>query len=103
MAIKEAQEESGINNIRPLSTKVFDIDMHLIPANKQDEAHYHFDVRFLLHAYKDDKFNKNHESKELRWIERNSTNIPSKSESIIRMFAKIRSEMFSKRWLNETF
>lgn len=90
VSIKEAQEESGINNIKPLSNDIFDIDMHLIPANKNDEAHYHFDVRFLLHAYDGDDFNKNHESKELRWVHKNSNNIPTNSYSVIRMFEKLR-------------
>lgn len=90
VAIKEAREESGINDIRSLSSEIFDIDIHLIPPNKQDEAHYHFDIRFLLHAYNDDKFFKNNESKELRWVARDSQNLPSKSNSIIRMFEKLK-------------
>lgn len=91
VAIKEAQEESGINEIKPLSAEIFDIDIHLIPPNRNDESHYHFDVRFLLHAYNDDKIQKNHESKELRWIEKDSMNLPSSSDSVTRMFEKIRS------------
>ena len=31
---KEAQEESGINNITPVSDKIFDIDIHLVPDYK---------------------------------------------------------------------
>ena len=89
VAIKEAQEESGINEIVPLNSEIFDIDIHLIPANKTNEAHYHFDIRFLLHAHKDDKFHKNHESKELKWIAKNSKDIPSDSDSVTRMFEKL--------------
>ncbi len=91
VAIKEAREESGINEIKPLSPEIFDIDMHFIPPNKHEEAHYHFDVRFLLHAYNDDKEHKNHESKELRWIKKDAANIPSNSDSVTRMFEKIRN------------
>jgi 8-oxo-dGTP pyrophosphatase MutT (NUDIX family) len=36
VAIKEAQEESGIYDIAPLSTAIFDIDIHLIPAQPED-------------------------------------------------------------------
>ena len=34
VAIKEASEESGIKNIKPLSLEIFDIDIHLIPPHK---------------------------------------------------------------------
>ena len=89
VAIKEAQEESGIINIRALKSDIFDIDIHLIPPTEKEASHYHFDIRFLLHAHLDDKFTKNHESKELKWIEKTSKNIPSESESVLRMFRKL--------------
>jgi 8-oxo-dGTP pyrophosphatase MutT (NUDIX family) len=85
VSIKEAQEESGIENIRPLKHDVFDLDIHLIPLNSKDESHYHFDVRFLLHAYDNDTLKKNHESKELKWVEKFDRSIP---RNVIRMFEK---------------
>ncbi|WP_375359401.1 NUDIX hydrolase [Candidatus Tisiphia endosymbiont of Neophilaenus lineatus] len=33
VAIKEAQEESGILEIEPISRQIYDIDVHLIPSN----------------------------------------------------------------------
>src|SRR5579871_4499535 len=50
VALKEAQEESGIQAIEPLSLSIFDIDIHAIPAIKTEPAHYHYDIRFLLHT-----------------------------------------------------
>lgn len=52
VALREAEEESGISGIRPVSTEIFDIDIHLIPARpaKGEPAHYHYDVRYLLRA-----------------------------------------------------
>lgn len=91
VSIKEAQEESGIQDIKPITPHIFDIDIHLIPTNPKDEAHYHFDIRFLLHAYMNDTFYKNHESKELRWIAKDSDNIPGDSYSVKRMFKKWRN------------
>ena len=61
--------------------------MHLIPANSKESAHYHFDIRYLLHAHEDDRFQKNHESKELLWIAKTDP-IPTNSEAVIRMFHK---------------
>ncbi|MDD9335597.1 MULTISPECIES: NUDIX hydrolase [unclassified Candidatus Tisiphia] len=69
VAIKEAQEESGILEIEPISRQIYDIDVHLIPSNSIDQEHYHYDVRFLLKTVCNDYFVKNSESNELRWIE----------------------------------
>lgn len=68
VALKEAQEETGIQEIRLLEEGIFDIDIHLIPDSSKEAAHYHFDVRFLLHAYGDDTLIQNHESNGLRWV-----------------------------------
>ena len=90
VAIKEAQEESGIVAIEPLSESLFDIDIHLIPANKKEQEHYHYDVRFLLHVTSDQDFIQNSESKELRWIGKDSNQLPTNEESVVRMFNKWR-------------
>jgi 8-oxo-dGTP pyrophosphatase MutT (NUDIX family) len=48
-ALREAREETGIARFgAPIGRKVFDVDVHAIPAHKRDPAHSHFDVRFLL-------------------------------------------------------
>ena len=88
VAVKEAQEESGILNIVPLSNKIFDIDIHLIPANSKEKAHYHYDIRFLLQVISDEPIVQNHETKELRWISKNRVDLPTDSWSVIRMFDK---------------
>lgn len=51
-ALREAEEESGITGITPVNTEIFDIDIHLIPANpaKEEPPHYHYDIRYLLQA-----------------------------------------------------
>lgn len=91
VAIKEAQEESGIKAIEPISNNIFDIDIHLIPKNSKDNAHLHYDIRFLLQVKSLEDFKINHESKELRWFEKDKNRLPSKSKSITRMYNK---------WLN---
>lgn len=88
VAIKEAQEESGIENIVPVSTDIFDIDIHLIPANSREKAHDHYDVRFLLQVASDEQVVQNSESKELRWIEKNPEALPTQRRSVVRMFDK---------------
>ncbi|WP_420005943.1 NUDIX hydrolase [Arenibacterium sp. LLYu02] len=50
VATKEAYEESGLVRLRLLSTEVFDVDIHEIPANPREAAHLHYDVRYLFVA-----------------------------------------------------
>lgn len=52
VALREAEEESGISGILPVSEEIFDIDIHLIPERPAtgEPAHYHYDVRYLLRA-----------------------------------------------------
>jgi len=48
-AVREAREETGIARFdAPLGHAIFDVDVHAIPAHKQDPPHSHFDVRYLL-------------------------------------------------------
>lgn len=88
VALKEAQEESGIKDIKPATCDIFDLDVHLIPENKKEKAHYHYDVRFLLQVVSDEDFIKNEESKALAWIDKNKENVPTNERSVIRMFEK---------------
>lgn len=88
VAIKEAQEESGIEGIVAVSPAIFDIDVHLIPENSREAAHYHYDIRFLLQVVSDEQVVQNHESKQLAWIEKRSDALPTDSASVDRMFHK---------------
>lgn len=94
VAIKEAQEESGINNIVPLLTapgaapEIFDIDIHLIPENKKEKAHYHYDIRFLLKVISNEEVIQSSESKALKWIKKDIQDLPTKNYSVMKMFNK---------------
>lgn len=68
VALREAHEESGINDIKPLSEKIFDIDIHPIPACGSEPRHLHYDVRFLLEADANSPLVISGESKDLAWI-----------------------------------
>jgi 8-oxo-dGTP pyrophosphatase MutT (NUDIX family) len=89
VAIKEAEEESGLLNVVPVISEIFDIDIHLIPGSKDVPEHFHFDVRFLLKTTNDQSVKKNHEAKELRWVEKRiDTDIPTENESVCRLISK---------------
>jgi 8-oxo-dGTP pyrophosphatase MutT (NUDIX family) len=55
VAIKETQEESGIIDIKPVMTEIFDIDIHYNEKLNEVPAHIHYDIRFLLQLQKDEK------------------------------------------------
>src|SRR5262245_38900803 len=49
-AWREAREESGLSGARPISSRIFDVDIHEIPATPKEPAHFHFDIRYLFEA-----------------------------------------------------
>lgn len=69
VALREAQEESGIMEIEFASPVIFDIDIHPIPPNpkKSEPEHLHYDIRYLLRA-QTKEFALSNESKELKWF-----------------------------------
>ena len=92
VAIKEAKEESGLPDIRPLSEEIFDIDIHQVPAYKGIAAHLHYDIRFLLQAFGTDHVIPNEESHQLLWVKET---LPTQELSVVRMFQKWNS-LFQK-------
>lgn len=49
-ALREAQEETGLTDLRWRTTAIFDVDIHLIPARPDFPAHRHLDIRFAFEA-----------------------------------------------------
>ena len=48
-ALREAREETGLSALDPaLGGRPFDVDVHPIPARRDEPAHDHFDVRYLV-------------------------------------------------------
>lgn len=66
VALREAQEESGLSGLR-VAPEIFDLDRHLIPARGHEPAHWHYDVRFVVHAGPDEEFSVSEESIALAW------------------------------------
>lgn len=88
VAIREAKEESGIENIEPVSEQIFDIDIHFFPKTLKNEGHYHYDIRFLLQVKSTEDFKISSESKELKWFVKDKLKLPNSDRSITRMFDK---------------
>ena len=88
VAIKECQEESGINGITSVTPEIFDIDIHTIPARPGEPEHDHYDIRFLLKVTSNENVIQNKESKELRWISKDPSELPTQKHSVVKIFKK---------------
>lgn len=88
VSIREAQEESGIQNIKVVSEDIFDLDIHRIPERPGEPAHLHYDVTFLLQVQDDSPCVQNHEANALKWFDKNPDNFPLSENSMRRMFYK---------------
>lgn len=88
VAIREAQEESGIKEFTPLSDRIFDIDVHEIPPHKNVPQHLHYDIRFLLEADMKAPLKITDESHDVRWIPIARVSEFTNESSILRMVNK---------------
>ncbi len=69
VALREAQEESGITSLMPVFTTIFDLDVHTIPENPKrgEPAHDHHDIVYIFRCTGPSSFVMSEESLELRW------------------------------------
>lgn len=89
VALREAQEETGLTSLKATSQEIFDLDVHLIPARKDEPEHFHYDIRFLLSACPDEPISHNHESKAVAWVHLNEAAERCRNEaSIVRLVKK---------------
>jgi 8-oxo-dGTP pyrophosphatase MutT (NUDIX family) len=68
VALREAREETGLKSLHLIDRRVFDIDIHAIPASVREPEHKHFDVRFLFEADQEEPLAISAESDGLCWI-----------------------------------
>lgn len=91
VALKEAQEETGLPGLWLEGEDIFDLDRHWIPARAEVPGHWHHDVRYLVRAGAEERFVVSAESHALAWrrIDDLATD-PAMDESMRRM---------ARRWL----
>lgn len=68
VALKEAEEESGLTELK-VEPGIFDLDRHWIPRHDDVPAHWHYDVRFVVHAGGCEALVVSDESHDLQWRE----------------------------------
>ncbi len=91
VALREAREESGLKSVRTVSEEIFDMDVHEIPAGKNEPAHFHYDIRFLFEADETEPLTVTNESKDLAWIALDNITDYTTEESLLRMVRKIKT------------
>ena len=73
VAIREAREESGVKNIRPVSEELFSVEMLTIEGHvkrgKYVNSHLHLNATYLLEADETDElFVKEDENSGVKWV-----------------------------------
>lgn len=88
VALREAEEESGLQGLT-VEPDIFDVDRHWIPERKHEPGHWHYDVRYVVHAGEDENFVVSEESLELAWVAiRELADAHDTDESLRRMARK---------------
>ncbi len=88
VALREAQEESGLSEIAPLSTEIFDISIHTISARGAEPEHKHYDVRFTFQTDATKPLSVSDESHALRWVELSELDRLATDPSVLNMRRK---------------
>jgi len=87
VARREVKEETGVSEV--ISTgRILDLDIHPIPARKDEGSHKHYDVRFLFTANPALPLKISYESTDLKWIPIENLAEYTEEESMIRMLRK---------------
>jgi len=90
-ARREVLEETGLQPQTLNEGAIFDLDIHQIPAGKNQPEHWHYDVRYLLEADAKHPLLLSEESHDLRWVALDSLNQYSREISLFRMREKLGS------------
>lgn len=89
-ALREAKEESGLENIMLMDDAIYDLDAHLIPSREDMPEHYHFDIRFCFIADDREPIDVSFESNDLKWINLDDVRDFNNEASIKRMVDKVK-------------
>jgi 8-oxo-dGTP pyrophosphatase MutT (NUDIX family) len=95
-ARREVFEETGLDRLVLIDQGVFDVDVHEIPARKDEPRHHHFDVRFAFAAVSDEARATCDEVSGFRWIALSDLeDDPSveTDESVLRAARKLRTAL----------
>ncbi|MFW6288591.1 MAG: NUDIX hydrolase, partial [Spirochaetota bacterium] len=87
-ALREAEEESGIEKIDVAHQAIVDLDIHPIPPHGNEPEHDHFDVRYAFYADPAAPLIVSDESHDLAWVTIERLTDFSDEESLHRAVAR---------------
>lgn len=87
-ALREAREESGLVEIVSLEAGIYDVDVHVIPARRDEPEHFHYDIRFAFEADRFAPLVVSDESHALAWIPLAELDRYETDESVMRLARK---------------
>jgi 8-oxo-dGTP pyrophosphatase MutT (NUDIX family) len=96
VAMKEAEEETGLENLRLVARAIFDIDIHSIPQRKNEPQHFHYDCRFLIQCGSNDQYAISSESNDLAWVKMSELSDYTTEVSVTRLADKCASFRLTK-------
>ncbi len=85
VAQREAVEETGLTDLKPVHDGIFDLDIHAIPSRGEDPEHFHYDIRFLFQDRSGADYTVSEESHDLAWVELTGLETYTDETSMLRM------------------
>lgn len=89
VALREANEETGVVALHLFTQAIFDLDIHRIPERKDFPAHDHYDVRYIIKASPLDPIVVSEESHDVKWIRLDELEEFNKEEALLRLRRKL--------------
>jgi 8-oxo-dGTP pyrophosphatase MutT (NUDIX family) len=68
VALREAREETGLDDVRPLRAEPVQVVIVPVPARGDEPAHEHADVRYVFATDRPDDARPESPAAELRWV-----------------------------------
>ncbi|MGB1701284.1 MAG: NUDIX hydrolase [Nannocystaceae bacterium] len=91
-ALREAREETDAQGLSLAHEGIFDVDIHRIPALKDDPSHEHFDLRYLFVASKTAAV-AGSDARDVRWCPLDQVSPLESDESVMRAVRKLRRRL----------
>ncbi|MEY6431162.1 NUDIX hydrolase [Thioalkalicoccus limnaeus] len=90
VALRETSEETGLDpsHVRLVDDRIFDVDIHTVPASSRGPKHEHIDIRFLVEMDDDLAIPGNDESHQILWVPLAEVSRYNNNRSTYRMVAK---------------
>ena len=89
-ALREAVEETGIEQLIPWKEELFNLSVHLFPEGKDGSAHFHYDFRYLFFAPSDSELRAADETDGVAWVSLEQIQAYTDEATILGMAAKTR-------------